>query len=643
MYLFSEIILIFANEMAKNKLSHRITWHVILIMIIFNVLIIGAVIVFDLMFSGRASGMRAQNMMDVISGRLINMRRSVEIAAINSVAEIEKHIDSPEDVFDVLEYEQRLNKHYLGCGIGFEPNYFASEGRWFEAYVRFTDSTHVERKQIGSAQHDYLNMAWYQNGLAMERGQGVLSDPYFDEAGGKRLMCTYSSPVFDRQGRKVGVFGIDLNVGWIVKAIIQEEKKAKEIEFFGRDPSSYDANGNTFFIHIIDSKGKKIAGSETLEEETLQSILKRDSIGFERMTVNGQTYFVSSKRMKATGWTLVVAQRRAFVLFHGYILSIAILVLMTIGGFVIFFFTIRSIRHAVKPLHFLSDSAQKVAQGQFDTQLPTFKHEDEISLLRDSFDTMQKSLKQYMEDLKISTAAKASLESELNVAREIQMSMVPRRFPKREGLDLYAEMAPAKQVGGDLYGYALKRDQLYFCVGDVSGKGVPASLFMSQTARLFQTFAKEGFAPADIAVRMNNELSENNDRCMFVTMFIGLVNLSTGRLDFCNCGHNPPVVDGAYLQMAHKNKPLGLIGGIPYQGESIDDIRGRQLLIYTDGLNEAENQTGKQLGNDRLLELMGTAAPLTSKEVIKMLVEAVDQFRDGAEPNDDLTMMCIKI
>ena len=629
--------------MGKSKLSRRITGHVILIITIFNVLIIGAVILFNLRFSYKESEVRALNLMDAISGKLMNMKKAVEIAAINNVTEIEKNLDSPEKVFDALEYELRQNKHYLGCAVAFEPDYFATQGRWFEAYVRFTDSTHVERKQIGSAQHDYLNMAWYQKGLTMEREQGILSDPYYDEAGGKRLLCTYTLPIFDRQDRKIGVFGIDLNISWFENSIIQEEKKIKELEFLGRDPSALDAKGNTIFVQILDSRGKKIAGSETIDDKTMQTILKSDSIRYEKMTVNGLTYFISAKRMKATGWTLIVAQHKYFVLLHGYILGAAILLIMTIGGIVIFLFTIRSIRRSVKPLRFLSDSAQEIAQGNFDTPLPTFKRQDEIAQLRDSFDTMQQSLKQYMEDLKTSTAAKASLESELNVAREIQMSMVPRRFPKREGLDLYAEMAPAKQVGGDLYGYALKGDQLYFCLGDVSGKGVPASLFMSQTARLFHTFAKEGTMPADIAVRMNNELSENNDRCMFVTMFIGLVNLSTGRLDFCNCGHNPPVMDDAFLQMAHKNKPLGLLGGIPYQGEYIDDIRGRQLLIYTDGLNEAENQAGELLGNDRLLELMGTTASLTAKEVIKMLTESVARFRDGAEPNDDLTLMCLRI
>ena len=636
-------MLIFANEMSQSKLSRRITWHVILIMTIFNVLIIGAVILINLRFSYKESEVRALNLMDAISGKLMNMKRAVEIAAINNLAEIEKNLDSPEKVLDALEYELRQNKHYLGCGAAFEPNYFATQGRWFEAYVKYTDSTHVERMQIGSAQHDYLNMAWYQKGFTLERGQGILSDPYFDEAGGKRLLCTYALPIFDSQGRKVGVYGVDLNIGWLENSILQEEKKIKEIEFLGRDHSTLDAKGNTIFVQVLDSKGKKIAGSETLDDETIQTILKTDSIRYEKMTLNGLTYFVNSKRMEATGWTLVVAQHKYFVLLHGYILGIAILLLMTIGGIVIFIFTIRSIRRSVKPLRFLSDSAQEVAKGRFDTPLPTFKRQDEVAQLRDSFDTMQQSLKQYMEDLQASTAAKASLESELNVAREIQMSMVPRRFPKREGLDLYAEMTPAKQVGGDLYGYALKDDKLYLCLGDVSGKGVPASLFMSQTARLFYTFAKEGMMPADIAIRMNNELAENNDRCMFVTMWIGLVDLCTGHLDFCNCGHNQPVVDDAFLQVAHKNMPIGLMRGFSYQGESIDDIRGRQLLIYTDGLNEAMNPIGDQLGNDRILQLMSTATSLTAKEVIKMLTEAVSQFRDGAEPNDDLTLMYLQL
>ena len=252
-------------------------------------------------------------------------------------------------------------------------------------------------------------------------------------------------------------------------------------------------------------------------------------------------------------------------------------------------------------------------------------------------------LQQAYDQLEETTTVKERIESELRIARGIQMSMVPNVFPEREGLDMFASMVPAKEVGGDLYGYFLQGDSLYFCVGDVSGKGVPASLFMAQSARLFRTFASEGMAPADIAVRMNDELSEGNDNNMFVTMFMGLIHLDSGRLDFCNCGHNAPVIDGQFLQMTHINQPIGIMEGLPFRGESLPDIRGHQLLIYTDGLTEAENPQKALLGDNRLIELMADAVRLDSHEVIDMLTKAVEHHRSGAEPSDDLTLMCITL
>ena len=253
-----------------------------------------------------------------------------------------------------------------------------------------------------------------------------------------------------------------------------------------------------------------------------------------------------------------------------------------------------------------------------------------------------KLLKAY-DQLEETTTAKERIESELRIARDIQMSMVPNDFPEYEGLDMYAEMNPAKEVGGDLYGYVLQGSRLHFCLGDVSGKGVPASLFMSQSARLFRTLATEGMTPVDIAVRMNNELAENNDRGMFVTMFIGMLHLDTGRLDYCNCGHNAPVIDGEFLKMQYDNQPLGLWEDDPFEGETIEDIRGHQLLVYTDGLNEAENEQKQLLGNARLLELMADTQDMSSHEVIEKLKSAVEAHRAGAEPNDDLTLMCITL
>ena len=258
-------------------------------------------------------------------------------------------------------------------------------------------------------------------------------------------------------------------------------------------------------------------------------------------------------------------------------------------------------------------------------------------------ETAHADLQTAYDKLEETTAAKERIESELRIARNIQMSMVPSTFPDYEGLDLYAEMTPAKEVGGDLYGYAVNGSRLYIAVGDVSGKGVPASLFMAQSARLFQTFAKEGISPAEIACRMNNELTENNEQGMFVTMFIGLVDLSTGRLDFCNCGHNPPVIDGALLEMRHSNAPIGLWEDYDFLGESIENIRGHQILIYTDGLNEAMNTAHEQFGDERIIQLMAQTASLDARQIIDMLTKSVEAFRNGADPNDDLTLMSLRI
>ena len=151
--------------MGKSKLSRRITWRVILTMVLFGVLIIGAVFLFDMSASKAESEERAQHIIDVVEGKLTTMLSGVEITATNNVAEFEEQLDTPEKVYEAMLHELRFNNRYLGCGIGFEPDYFPSQGRWFEPYVRFVDSTHVERNQIGSAQHDYHHQEWYLKGL----------------------------------------------------------------------------------------------------------------------------------------------------------------------------------------------------------------------------------------------------------------------------------------------------------------------------------------------------------------------------------------------------------------------------------------------------------------------------------------------
>ena len=258
------------------------------------------------------------------------------------------------------------------------------------------------------------------------------------------------------------------------------------------------------------------------------------------------------------------------------------------------------------------------------------------------------------DQLEETTTAKERIESDLRIARNIQMGMVPHTFPERDDVDLYASMTPAKEVGGDLYGYLLvpakeegQGDKLYFALGDVSGKGVPASLFMAQATRLFLTLAKQEMLPADICTHMNDALSgEDNETCMFVTMFVGLVDLQTGHLNFCNAGHNSPVLlrDGQteFIEMI-PNAPIGLFPGMEYEGEEIENITNCPLFIYTDGLNEAENRQQEQFTDERLLEILQTTPFESSQQTIELLREQVEAHRDGAEPNDDLTMLCVRV
>jgi len=258
------------------------------------------------------------------------------------------------------------------------------------------------------------------------------------------------------------------------------------------------------------------------------------------------------------------------------------------------------------------------------------------------------ALQEAYDQLEETTTIKERMESELRIARDIQMSMVPCLFPTYPGLDMCASMAPAREVGGDLYGYLLAGHMLYFAVGDVSGKGVPASLFMAQATRLFQTLAKQGMTPAEICTRINDALSgEDNEGNMFVTMFLGLLDLETGHLSFCNAGHNPPILGGGenggdFIDML-PNAPIGVLPGLEFQGEEIESIKGRPLFVYTDGLNEAENPAHEQFGDDRLLAFLRNCSFESTRQVIETITAEVEAHRNGAEPSDDLTMMCLNV
>ena len=643
-----------------RSLAKRLTWRIVLVFMVMMTL--ATCCNFRLINKGitRWTQYYYQTVMNVENERLAKMLYGVEVASHNSVDEVKERMASPDNVYSALEEELRRNRNIIGFFAAFEEDYYPQMGRWFEPYAVWQDGK-IIRQQVGSERHNYQSKEWYRHVISSD--SSYWSEPYFDETGSDRLLCTYALPLYDTQGHKVGVFGADMSLEWLHEQMHEMDIQTNETGFVNILREHEDDKLFWTYSFIIGRQGTYISHPheehilkdnffdaclqtpDTLDDHLAQEMMAGKR-GVTKIDIDDYTYYVFYSGLSNTGWSMAIVVPGLIMKLPAIALSIIIACLMCISTLLIFFIFRATIRRTIKPLLLLTRSADEVAKGNFNTPLPELKHNDEVYQLRDSFDNMQQSLVKHIKELQLTTAQKAAIESELKVASDIQMSMLPRvfpPFPERKDIDLFASMTPAKEVGGDLYNFYLNEECLYFAVGDVSGKGVPASLFMAQATRLFRTLAGEGFNPMDIATRMNSGLCEGNDTMMFVTMFIGLVHLDTGKLDFCNCGHNPPVFGNQFIEFKHKNRPLGLFDDLPFKGESIDDIRGKKLLVYTDGLNEAMNRECEQFGDKRIIELLSGNQTLTACQVVEKLKAAVEQHRNGAEPNDDLTMLCLEI
>jgi sigma-B regulation protein RsbU (phosphoserine phosphatase) len=308
------------------------------------------------------------------------------------------------------------------------------------------------------------------------------------------------------------------------------------------------------------------------------------------------------------------------------------------------------IRKVVAPVEEFSDVAKKIAHGDFNAELPKIQSQDELKDLHDSFEYLQQSLVRYIDELKSTTANKERIESELRIAQAIQMGMLPKSFPAfpdRDDIALAAKIVPAKEVGGDLYDFFIENDKLYFIVGDVSGKGIPASLVMAVTCRLFRSIASYLDKPEEIITSLNDSLSDGNESNMFCTAFLGVLDLKTGHLAYCNAGHNAPLVidhNGNVSAISvEPNLPLGLFSGFPYKGQETKIEKGTMLYLFTDGVNEAENNEKEQFSDERLVSILEANAGAEPKEIVNVTFAEVERHADGANQSDDITVMCIKM
>lgn len=585
----------------------------------------------------------------------------IEVASHNSIDEIEAHIGSPESVKAALADELRANSRIKGFFVAFEPDYFPKKGRWYEPYVVWRDNN-IEVLEIGSQSHDYLEAEWYKEGLRTD--SGYWSNSYRDNDGAKEIVCTYAMPLHDKQGRKIGVFGADVSIERILKKMHDFEIKTFKDRFRQELDQQNEAH---FFSFIISDDGtylahpdkKRILNGNFFEVLDSATTMQDESAAMKAAIIHGEEginegFFDGYKRcvfhipLKHTGWTLCFVVSWVFIQTYTWIFAFILGLVMLMGLAAVYIISWFTIHRSTKPLHKLADSADEVAQGNFTASLPDIRQNDEVHRLRDSFANMQHSLVKYIDDLKKTTAEKASIESELNIARDIQMAMLPSPdtpHPATIGID--ASLTPAKAVGGDLYDYFMSGSFLYFCIGDVSGKGVPAALLMTVARSLFRSYSTNDDDPATIVAKMNKSMSENNEACMFVTLFMGILDTTTGLLRYCSAGHEQPLLIGDDVSRLPiiPNMAIGMMDDTKYVTQDTVMPPHSTLFLFTDGLNEAMDAEGRQLGRKAVADVarQAIANGLTDpRQLTEMMRQAVAHFVNGAEQSDDLTMLAIR-
>ncbi|MBQ3767130.1 MAG: SpoIIE family protein phosphatase [Bacteroidales bacterium] len=636
----------------------------VVVITVFVTMTIISILVFLVSTSGLLAYSKTHysDIMDKARGNLALVMSKVEVSAENIIDELTWHLTTPELVASTLQYELNTNRHIYGCGIGFVPDYYPEKGRWYEPYA-IVESDSITVKNIGSGAHDYLKAAWYTDGLESE--EGVWSNPYLDRDGGGTVLCTFSRPVKNPEGKVAGVFGADISLDELSVLIIDNVRNENEEDvLFSVSP---EETGLQIYCFILGPDGDYIAhpekgrilktnfydyarGKNADEYKELGDAMRAGKSGERTVEIDGIKSEVYFAPLLKSGWSMGIVVPRERVLLPGMLIGSIILFLILLGLLIVFGVCRRAIRKTTKPLIKLAESAQEVALGRFDTKLPQIRRNDEIRLLRDSFDNMQKSLAEYVDELKETTAQKASMESELGVARSIQMSMLPMSwpaFPDRKDLDIYGSVTPAKAVGGDLYDFRIRQGKLYFCIGDVSGKGVPASLVMTVVSSMFRTLSASEDNPVRIMSSINSSMSSRNESMMFVTFFVGILDLSNGELKYTNAGHNAPIVisNGKPRMLeVDSNVPLGIDQDWEYSLQVMRLSPGTVLFLYTDGLTEATRIGGHLFGEERVLEQLSHHRKNESMQaLISHMLDAVGEFVGESEQSDDLTMLALQI
>ena len=534
---------------------------------------------------------RAQSELEATELKIMDVVNQAEAAVRNSVWIAQWCLNVPDSLVRVTQRIITDNPVVKGSTVALVPGY-DKKHPLFSPYTTIRPDGTLESLSLATEEYDYPSQEWFTKPIELDRG--YWSEPYYDEGGGDILMVTYSLPIKDTKGRTAAVLTADISLDWLTELV-------GSIHVYPTAFSMVVSRNGQFMVCPAETLVMKTTLSEfgrQMEDSTSMAQLNQAMLagqsGSMAIRARGMVNHVFFAPVSRTGWSLSIVIPDEEIFGSLKAVGRRVMVLQIIG----------------------------------------------ILMILLILQLVAKNLRKF----RLLNERKEKMQSELQIAHNIQMSMIPKifpAFPERKDLDMAAMLVPAKEVGGDLYDFFIREERLYFCVGDVSGKGVPASLVMAVTRSLFRTLAGRETSPAQIVGQMNTSMSDMNESNMFVTLFCGVLDMKTGHLEYCNAGHNAPLIftDKIDMMSVKANLPLGIMQEFDFEQQSLDLHHDDALFLYTDGVTEAENIHHELFGDERLEEVMHERR--TAQEHLEAVRDAITAFVGEAPQSDDITLLFI--
>lgn len=573
-------------------------------------------------------------------------RAAANIASATADVTAARGVGEDDKIYATLEAILASNADLYGACFTLVPEAAGANRDRFAPYV-CRDGEGLRRMDLSTA-YDYTLPEWEWFAKPYADGEAWWSEPYFDEGAGDAAMITYSMPV--RAGdRIIAVQTIDILLEDLQRRLrLPSEFEDTRWVILSRTGAFLSVQDPALLLNTTIFELAELEGSPALAQ------LGRRMVEGERgravFTGDGERRLASFEPIPSTGWSFAMHVSETAVLDPVYA---ALRQRMLAAGLMSLFLLAVVLAAAIsiaRPIPRLASAVRELSAGNLDTRISGVRSRDEIGELARGFNTMVAQLREHVDRLTHETAARERVESELRIARDVQLSLLPSTFPafpERSEFDLHASNAAARSIAGDFFDFEMVGpDLLYFVMADVSGKGIPAAMFMAVTRTLLRNVNSDE-SPAAMLKAVNDVLVPENHRTMFVTLVVGLYEIRTGAVRFANAGHPPARVlapDGSLRTLGREEDGgtiLGVIEGETWQDQEDSLAPGETLVLFTDGVPEAGFGVGEMYGEDRMDDLLRASGGLTSAELVHRLEQDVEQFVVGS-PTDDVTILALR-